>query len=314
MADQATITAIPADPDEEWESTSSSDDDYDEDENICPPQSLLFSHENPAPRSPLSHAPRSRLLFHSRDWHTQVYMLDDGNVLKERSSYPKLSDGFFAAEDMNQALRHWHRVLPEKLEDILGAHHPYLSRFAVPVAPRQLKILRGSGNSDHLPDQLTDPFPEMEGRVIMERMRPIKAPVIRIVIDQIIDPSLQQKALGAPENYNLHPKAWLGFEQTPAVSGMLRDYPNLSTRPAYLDQLLTYIGRPGVLELARQMGTALAVIHYDLNKDARDVKFRIGYDAFDDKAVLWVSGLGHMDALRVNEAGDGFVGDPAGYV
>ncbi|GKT71272.1 hypothetical protein ColTof4_03695 [Colletotrichum tofieldiae] len=312
MAARALLIPMPViiEEEEEWEDASSSDDNYNEDpeDDEHPPLSpeLLFSHEVPRPPSPPTHAPRLRLLYHSQAWDTQIYMLKDGKVLKERASYPKLSRGYFGADEMNQMLRHWFRVLPEQLEEILGKNHPYISRIAIAMAPRQHMLIRGSGNSDHLPDQLVEPFPEMKGRIIMERVRPIKAAVIRVIIDRTISPVHQRRAITIPENYNLHPKAWLGFEQPPAVKDMLRNHPNLSTRPAYLDELIKFIGRPGVLELAREMGTALAVIHYDMNKDARNIKFRIGYNHTLDKAKLWVCGLGSMEDLKVNAKGDGF--------
>ncbi|OHF00902.1 hypothetical protein CORC01_03730 [Colletotrichum orchidophilum] len=322
MAARATITPMPIIHEEgDWEdASSSSDDDYNEneddnrDEHLNPPRGLLFSHEMARPPSPPTHSARLRLVYHSRGWDTQVYVLKDGKALKERSSYQKLSQGFFAADEMASILHHWANALPEQMEDIMGDNHPYLSRFALPAAPRQYKLIRGSNGSHHLPDQLIEPFPEMQGRLVMERMRPIKPTVIRIIIDHTIDPDFQKQALSMPENYNLHPKVWLGFEQPPEVRDMLKDHPNLATRPAYLDQLLKFIGRAGVLELARKMGSALAIIHHDLNKDARNVKFRLAYDPMQDKAQLWMCGLGNMDDLRANEAGDGFLGDPAGYV
>ncbi|GKT51132.1 uncharacterized protein ColSpa_11313 [Colletotrichum spaethianum] len=317
MAPKAPLIPMPVilEEDEEWEDASSSDDNNTgDDEHLSPPPGLLFPQEAARQPPPPTHAPRLRLMYHSQTWDTQIYMLKDGKVLKERASYARLCQGYFGAVEMYQMLRHWFRLLPEQLEDILGKNHPYISRVAIAAAPRQHMLIRSSGSSDHLPDQLVEPFPEMNGRLVMERVRPIKAAVIRVIIDKIINPTYQRRAIMIPENYNLHPKTWLGFEQPAAVKEMLRDHPNLSTRPAYLDQLLKFIGRPGVLELAREMGTALAVIHYDLKKDARNIKFRIGYNHTLDKAKLWVCGLGSMAGLKVNEKRDGFVGDPAGYV
>ncbi|KAK2017331.1 hypothetical protein LZ32DRAFT_551230 [Colletotrichum eremochloae] len=306
------IIRLPAIPEEEeeWEDASSSSDDSNIENNedtedgerlSCPPPGLLFPHEMARPPSPPIHAPRLRLLYHSQTWDTQIYMLKNGKVLKERASFPDLSRGYFGTVEMSQRLRHWFHVLPEQLEEVLGSDHPYLSRVAIAMTPRQYMLMRGSGNSDHLPDQLVEPFPEMKGRLVMERVRPVKPAVIRVLVDKILSPTYHRRANATPENYNLHPKAWLGFEQPPAVRDLLRSYPNLSTRPAYLNELVRFIGRRGVLELAREMGTALAVIHYDLNKDARDIKFRIGYNPALDKAKLWVCGLGRMGDLKENE-------------
>ncbi|KAK2055644.1 hypothetical protein LY76DRAFT_628201 [Colletotrichum caudatum] len=311
MAPNIPLPAIPEE-EEDWEDTSSSsddtcdeDDEHDENDEdgrrLSPPSGLLFPHEMPKPPSPPTHAPRLRLLYHSQTWGTQIYMLKDSNVLKERASFPDLSRGYLGASEMNQRLRHWFRVLPGQLEEMLGSGHPYLSRVAIAMAPRQYILLRGSENSDHLPKQLVEPFPEMTGRLVMERVRPVKPGVIRVLVDKIISPKFHRKANRTPENFNLHPKAWLGFEQPQAVKDLLRDYPNLTLRPAYLNELMQFIGRRGVLELAREMGTALAVIHYDLNKDARGVKFRIGYNPVLDKPKLWVCGLGRMEHLRENE-------------
>ncbi|KAL2882717.1 hypothetical protein SGCOL_001928 [Colletotrichum sp. CLE4] len=311
MASRGTIAPLPVIHEEgDWEdsSSSSSDDDYNEDED------LLLPHERARPPSPPSHSARLRLIYHSRTWETQIYMLKDGKALKERSSYETLSNGFFAADAFATLLTHWSNALPERLKDILGDDHPYLERLVLPAAPRQFKLIKGMDNSKHLPDQLLKPFPEMEGRLIMQRMRPIKPTVVRIIIDHTIGRDFQNQALMMPENYNLHPKIWLGFEQPPEVRDALKDYPNLATRPAYLDQLLKFIGRPGVLELARKMGTALAIIHHDMHKDARNVKFRLAYDPMQDKPQLWVCGLGNMDELKVNEDRDDFVGDPADYI
>ncbi|KAK1590497.1 uncharacterized protein LY79DRAFT_590449 [Colletotrichum navitas] len=308
MAPNIPLPVIPEEEEDWGDASSSSDDTCNENnensqdsERLSPPPGLLFPHEMARPPSPPIHAPRLRLLYHSQTWDTQVYMLKDGKVLKERASFPNLSRGYFGAVEMNQKLLHWFRVLPEQLEEILGSGHPYLSRVAIAMAPRQYMLMRGSGNSDHLPDQLVEPFPEMKGRLVMERVRPVKPAVIRVLVDKVISPALHRRANTAPENYNLHPKAWLGFEQPPAVRDMLRNHPNLSTRPAYLNELVRFIGRRGVLELAREMGTALAVIHYDLHKDAHGVKFRIGYNPVLDKAKLWVCGLGRMGDLKENE-------------
>ncbi|KAK1999397.1 hypothetical protein LX36DRAFT_743271 [Colletotrichum falcatum] len=311
MAPNISLAAIPEE-EEDWEDASSSSDDGcgEDDENdenaedggrLSPPPAPLFPHEMPTPPSPRIHAPRLRLVYHSKTWDTQVYLLKDGKMLKERASFPNLRKGYFGAVDMNQRLRHWLRVLPEQLEEVLGSNHPYLSRIGVAMAPRQYMLMRGSGDSDHLPTRLADPFPDMKGRLVMERVRPVKPAVIRVLVDKIISPSLHRRAHATPENYNLHPKAWLGFEQPPAVTDLLRNHPNLSTRPAYLDELVRFIGRRGVLELARDMGTALAVIHYDLGKDARGVRFRIGYNPALDKPTLWVCGLGRMGELKENE-------------
>ncbi|KAK2049395.1 hypothetical protein LZ31DRAFT_581657 [Colletotrichum somersetense] len=308
MAPNIPLAAIPEE-EEDWEDTSSSSDDTcdEDDENdkdgrkVSPPSGLLFPHEMPKPPSPPTHAPRLRLLYHSQTWDTQIYMLKDSKVLKERASLPDLSRGYLAASEMNQRLRHWFRVLPGQLEEILGSDHPYLSRVAIAMAPRQYTLLKGIENSDHLPKQFTKPFPEMTGRLVMERVRPVKPAVIRVLVDKIISPKLHRKAMRTPENFNLHPKAWLGFEQPQAVKDMLRNYPKLTVRPAYLNELMRFIGRRGVLVLAREMGTALAVIHYDLNKDARGVKFRIGYNPALDKPKLWVCGVGRMGDLRENE-------------
>ncbi|KAK1981804.1 hypothetical protein LZ30DRAFT_592000 [Colletotrichum cereale] len=331
MAATASNIQLPIIPEEEedWEDASSSSDgthDENNDENnennennedgeqlSPPPPALLFPHEMARPPSPPIHAPRVRLLYHSQGWDTQTYMLKDGKVLKERASFPDLSRGYFGAFEMNRRLRHWLRVLPEQLEGILGSSHPYLSRIAIAMAPRQHMLMRGSGDSNHLPHQLVEPFPEMKGRLVMERVRPIKPAVMRVLVDKIIDPAYQRRANEIPENYNLHPRAWLGFEQPPAVKDLLRKYPNLSTRPAYLNELMRFVGRRLVLELAREMGTALAVIHYDMNKDARGIKFRIGYNPALDKAKLWVCGLGRMGDLKIDEGGGGFAGDPGGY-
>ncbi|KAF4780874.1 hypothetical protein HER10_EVM0003791 [Colletotrichum scovillei] len=267
MACRGTITPLPVIREEEgWEdASSSSDDDYDEDddENLDPPEDLLLPHERARPPSPPAHSARLRLIYHSRAWETQVYMLKDGKALKERSSYQKLSKGFFAADEFATLLSHWSNALPEQVQEILGDDHPYLSRLVLPAAPRQFKLIKGMDGSSHIPDQLMEPFPEMQGRLVMQRMRPIKPTIIRIIIDHT---------------------------------------------------LLTFIGRPGVLELARKMGTALAIIHHDLQKDARNVKFRLAYDQAHDKPQLWVCGLGNMDDLATNGNEDGFVGDPAGYI
>ncbi|KAK1546442.1 hypothetical protein CPAR01_00409 [Colletotrichum paranaense] len=318
MASRGTITPLPVIREEEgWEdASSSSDDDYDEDEdeNLDPPEDLLLPHERARPPSPPAHSARLRLIYHSRAWETQVYMLKDGKALKERSSYQKLSKGFFAADEFATLLSHWSNALHEQVQEILGVDHPYLSRLVLPAAPRQFKLIKGMDGSSHIPDQLMEPFPEMQGRLVMQRMRPIKPTIIRIIIDHTVGRDFQKEALTMPENYNLHPKIWLGLVQPPEVKEMLKEHPNLATRPAYLDQLLKFIGRPGVLELARKMGTALAIIHHDLQKDARNVKFRLAYDPTQDKPQLWVSGLGNMDDLATNGNDDGFVGDPAGYI
>ncbi|CCF33165.1 hypothetical protein CH063_05412 [Colletotrichum higginsianum] len=281
MAASATLDRMPVIPeekeDEEWEDASSSSDDNHiegsqdgksddndgDDEHILPPPELLLSHETARAPSPPAHAPRHRLLYRSQGWDTQIYMLKNGKVLKERASYPKLSQGYFGADAMSHVLRHWSRVLPEQLQEILGPDHPYLARVAVAMAPRQRMLIRGSDDSDHLPDQLIESIPKMQGRLVMDRVRPVKPTVVRVLIEEI---------------------------------------------------LVKFIGRRGVLELAREMGTALAVIHYDLNKDAHYVKFRLGYNHVLDRVHLWLCGLGSMGDLKVNDAGDGFVGDPAGYV
>ncbi|GJD01297.1 hypothetical protein ColKHC_10122 [Colletotrichum higginsianum] len=324
MAASATLDRMPVIPeekeDEEWEDASSSSDDNHiegsqdgksddndgDDEHILPPPELLLSHETARAPSPPAHAPRHRLLYRSQGWDTQIYMLKNGKVLKERASYPKLSQGYFGADAMSHVLRHWSRVLPEQLQEILGPDHPYLARVAVAMAPRQRMLIRGSDDSDHLPDQLIESIPKMQGRLVMDRVRPVKPTVVRVLIEEIVGPEHRRRAYTTPENFSLHPKAWLGFEQPPAVRDMLRNYPNLTVRPAYLDQLVKFIGRRGVLELAREMGTALAVIHYDLNKDAHYVKFRLGYNHVLDRVHLWLCGLGSMGDLKVNDAGDGF--------
>ncbi|KAJ0308718.1 hypothetical protein COL5a_006467 [Colletotrichum fioriniae] len=293
MAFRGTINPRPVIREEEdWEdASSSSDDDYDEDEdeddNLDPPEDILLPHERARPPSPPAHSARLRLIYHSRAWEMQVYMLKDGKALKERSSYQKLSKGFFAADEFATLLSHWSNALHEQVQEILGDDHPYLSRLVLPAAPRQFKLIKGMDGSSHLPDQLIEPFPEMQGRLVMQRMRPIKPTIIRIIIDHTVGRDFQKEALMMPENYNLHPKIWLGLTQPPEVREMLKEHPNLATRPAYLDQLLKFIGRPGVLELARKMGTALAIIHHDLQKDARNVKFRLAYDPMQDKPQLW---------------------------
>ncbi|OLN97814.1 hypothetical protein CCHL11_02586 [Colletotrichum chlorophyti] len=316
MADEATSTSNQAStPSEEenWEDVSSSDDDYYE-EGLSSPQELLLPHERLSPPQPShppkvrTHAHRIRLIHHSRDWDTQIYLLEDGKVLKERSSYLKLSQGYFVSNDFNQCTRHWHTYLRPQLETILGPGHPYLLRLTLPISPRQYELYEGPADSTHL-DGLSQPFPQIEGRLTMERMKPIRPLAIRIIIHDIVDEDHRDEALRIPENYNLHPRVWLGCEETDEIRELLAVYPDLSQRPAYLNQLIKYIGRPDVLALARQMGTALAIIHYDLGRDARGVKFRLAYDAVYDRAVLWVCGLGNMEGIQFRDGGDGLVGD-----
>lgn len=291
-------------PDEDdWQDASSSSSSDDDCEDLVPPSSILFSHEQPEVASPprRTHAPIESLLYRARDKTTEVWLLADGNALKKRTSFPKLEQGYDAARDLYETLRHWARHLPKQLEHILGAKHPYLDRISVPFVPYYDCLL------NHRPNPRG-----MAGSIVMQRIHPIRSSVVALAVSDILaSVPLRLAARTIKANHALHPYVWMGMEQTAHIKDMLSTYPDMSQRPAYLDQILRYVGRRGALGFAREMGAALAVMHYDMRQDARGVRFRVGYDPEEDREVLWVCGLGRMGGLQMREDGGGFVGEPA---
>ncbi|KAF6797552.1 hypothetical protein CSOJ01_12932 [Colletotrichum sojae] len=95
----------------------------------------------------------------------------------------------------------------------------------------------------------------------------------------------------------LHPKAWLGMNRP------RQPYPSIPAarvgyfeQPLYLDEVLHRFGEPATRRLARQMGAALAVIHYELLLDASEVRFRLAQEkkGFGRPPSLWACGLDEM--------------------
>ncbi|KAL0933819.1 uncharacterized protein CTRU02_210618 [Colletotrichum truncatum] len=265
---------------------------------------------SPASVTPISSTPAAKdhpqiLIYQSSD--AKVY-LDGDRAIKEHISFAHLREEFHATDELYHSMRVWYTVLPQRLGEILGADHPYLNRLSgcYPIVPIQFTLVKRNANHTDTIDGVP-----VEGEIKMRRMVPVRPGIISDVIYHTFPTAaLRAEARQLPANFDLHPLAYLGMNQPASVAEQRSQNTNLAAFPAYLEQITQYVGRKGVIMLARQMGIALAVIHVDLARDAHHVKFHVGYEEGYDRATLWISGLGRMNRLDVKDDGE-VVGDPA---
>ncbi|TDZ14845.1 hypothetical protein Cob_v012250 [Colletotrichum orbiculare MAFF 240422] len=243
----------------------------------------------------------------------KLWRLDEDRVLRESSNH-QLEKEYHERILLCDAFEKWHVNLPRDMNLFITRSLPGPRRFwQLPTTAKYHKYLRPADytiSSSSAPSaSTTSPgaqqisfiletrlcsrprliHPPIRGAIIMDHVLPLSRNWVDRIFDDYLTPDARAQAHRRPENYEIHPRVFLGVEMTPDVRDRLADNPNLTGRAVYLDQCIQTLGLAAVKHLARQIGITYAIINFELLHSARSLEFRLYHDPDTHRPRLWVS-------------------------
>ncbi|KAL4724226.1 hypothetical protein ACLX1H_008839 [Fusarium chlamydosporum] len=128
----------------------------------------------------------------------------------------------------------------------------------------------------------------------MQFVRPLSPEHIRALVNTFCDPSIRESMLSNPKLRNLRFHVHLG-EMAPPNEAMSQKL----ARPVYFDQLFRAAPRRMVL-WARQMGLALAIIHWKCQYDGAGIHFQLALHEARPVVILWMTNFGQCKTFNAN--------------
>jgi hypothetical protein len=127
----------------------------------------------------------------------------------------------------------------------------------------------------------------------MEFIRPLHKHHIRALVETFCDPSIKEAMLSNFDLENLRLHVRLGEMSPPDEAKSTK-----LSRPVYFDQLLR--AQPGrMVERARQMGAALAIIHCKCRYDGASVKFQLALHPKKTRVFMWATDFAHCKPFTI---------------